>query len=291
MMKVYIAVLAFVALVSAIPIDKNGMFTVPMIGKVPQECVHRVPSGSHVVHTDEGISVQPPFGEAIFITSCNKQYGDQFLSKKNLKQYDGWLAYTGYESSTDLDYFLGYFDVPDAPQSTPEVLYLFTGLQNVNWIPVVDPPPSAFDIIQPVLQYPGDNGNYWSVKSWYVTLTSDVLYSDEIQVNTGDNIFGNMTKSGTETWFIGGSDGGQQTNLTVTRDLLATQPWAYNTAECYGCEGCSYEPTQPIHFTQLRLQYQGQQIVPSWTPYQSPNPQCHETATVVDPATVNISFQ
>ena len=36
-----------------------------------------------------------------------------------------------------------------------------------SWIPKVDPHPSqAFDIIQPVLQYPGDNGDYWSVKSW-----------------------------------------------------------------------------------------------------------------------------
>lgn len=33
----------------------------------------------------------------------------------------------------------------------------------------MDPEPSqAFDIIQPVLQYPGDSGNYWSVKSWCV---------------------------------------------------------------------------------------------------------------------------
>ena len=24
----------------------------------------------------------------------------------------------------------------------------------------------GFDILQPVLQYPGDAGNYWSVKSW-----------------------------------------------------------------------------------------------------------------------------
>lgn len=54
-----------------------------------------------------------------------------------------------------------------SPASTPDILYIFTGLQNIDWIPKVDPEPSAaFDIIQPVLQYPGDGGDYWSVKSW-----------------------------------------------------------------------------------------------------------------------------
>jgi hypothetical protein len=42
-----------------------------------------------------------------------------------------------------------------------QVLYLFTGLQNVDWIPIVDPTPEAFDIIQPVLQYPADSGYGW----------------------------------------------------------------------------------------------------------------------------------
>lgn len=39
-------------------------------------------------------------------------------------------------------------------------------------------------------QYPGDNGNYWSVKSWYVTLTAGASASDELPLNAGDLIFG-----------------------------------------------------------------------------------------------------
>lgn len=120
---------------------------------------------------------------------------------------------------------MGYFSVPDAPQQNPEVLYLFTGLQNIDWIPIVDPDPSGpFDIIQPVcfskfnlyficsfksffqvLQYPGDGGNYWSVKSWYVTLDSGVVVSDEIPVKVGDTIFGNMTRLSGNNWYIGGT--------------------------------------------------------------------------------------
>jgi hypothetical protein len=44
-------------------------------------------------------------------------------------------------------------------------------LQNIDWIPKVDPEPSDdvdFDIIQPVLQYPGTSisSTGWELKSW-----------------------------------------------------------------------------------------------------------------------------
>ena len=47
--------------------------------------------------------------------------------------YDGWLAYTAYNSSYGFSSFLGYFSVPDIPKSTPQIIYLFTGLQNKDW--------------------------------------------------------------------------------------------------------------------------------------------------------------
>jgi len=212
-------------------------------------------------------------------------------------EYDGWLAYTAYNYAAGVSSSLGYFSVPQAPQNDPQVLYLFTALQNVNWIPIIDPPPNVFDIIQPVLQYPGDYGNYWSVKSWYVTLNSGVLYSKEMQTTTGDNIYGvmNQSASNPETWYIAGTSqkSGATTSLTVSKPRLASQPWAYNTAECYGCAGgCSYEPTNDCYFTQLQLFGQrGAPITPTWTPYNSPNDACSETATVVNSQTVTISFQ
>ncbi len=66
------------------------------------------------------------------------------------------------------------------------------GGQNKDWIPKVDPETESvgFDIIQPVLQYPGDLGNYWSVKSWYVTTDSGAIESPERKCNPGDTIFG-----------------------------------------------------------------------------------------------------
>ena len=66
------------------------------------------------------------------------------------KSYNGWLAYAAYNSSSGFSYFWGNFTVPDFPDEKPEVLYLFTGLQNKDWIPLVDPKSESvgFDIIQ-----------------------------------------------------------------------------------------------------------------------------------------------
>jgi len=216
------------------------------------------------------------------------------LKKRAPFEYDGWLAYTTFRHASGINKFLGYFSVPNQPQNDPEVLYLFTGLQNVDWIPVVDPEPPVFDIIQPVLQYPGDAGDYWSVKSWYVTLNSGVINSREIQVSVGDNIFGNMTKTGSTTWYIGGTSGqtGQTTQITVNRERLAVQPWAYNTLECYGCSGgCSYEPTTPCQFTKLQVFDTSNHLLsPVWVPHISPNRFCHERAQVNSDTSVTINF-
>jgi hypothetical protein len=258
------------------------------VGLVHKDCLHRVPSGTHIADSEDGaVITDGRTGEVRRLSPCGR------TPIRPPGQYDGWLAYVTSQADVDYDTFLGIFSVPNAPADDPEVLYLFTALQNVDWIPLVDPNPGPFDIIQPVLQYPGDNGDYWSVKSWYVTLTNDVVASDEIQVSTGDEIFGNMTKTATNTFYIGGTDTQSQQNtyLSITRDLLATQPWAYCTAECYGCGGCSYEPTNAIDFTKLQLFYKGQQLTPKWVPSVSPNPMCNEKATVNDATSVTITFQ
>lgn len=56
---------------------------------------------------------------------------------------------------------------------------------------------------------------------------------------------------------------------------MQVQPWAYNTAECYGCDygGCATEPKNPIKFTKLALYAAGKQVTPSWVVHRSPNPQ------------------
>lgn len=169
------------------------------------------------------------------------------------------------------------------------------GLQNINWIPKVDPEPTTdFDIIQPVLQYPGDFGAYWSVKSWYVTLNDGALASAEVEVSAGDNIFGNMTRTGPSSWDIisVSSSTLKSTTQTAKNSRLVDQPWAYNTLECYGCSGCSTFPTKPSVFTKLELTSGGSSVKPNWaiTPRTPADPQCHEKASVATNGDVTISF-
>jgi len=248
-------------------------------------CIHEIPSGARIEDSKEATKVI--FNNVVTVLPpCE-------VPLTAPQAYDGWLEYTSFNYSKGIDSFLGYFTVPQKPQSTPQVLYIFTGLQNVDWIPVVDPEPAVFDIIQPVLQYPGDRGNYWSIKSWYVTLKAGVVVSKEIEVQVGDNIFGNMTRTGPTSWYIGGTSeqNKQTTEITVDKAPLRLQPWAYNTIEGYGVNGCSYEPTGSCHFSKLQLFSQGQQVTPTWTTHISPNPKCHEKPTVESADAVSFSFQ
>jgi len=280
--------------------------TVPTpMGRMPRECVHHVESGSKIIDNENHTVVISPSGIKSLILPCPYQIHSIIANEKVKRhskphapmQYDGWLAYTSFRTpdKSTFDTFLGYFSVPNNPSNTPEVLYIFTGLQNDDWVPLVDPQPQVFDIIQPVLQYPSDNGYGWSVKSWYVTLNSGVLVSSEILVSSGDNIYGNMTRLAQTEWYIGGtsSNSGQTASLSVNRQRLLNQPWSFNTIECYGCQDCSYLPTNTCQFSKLSLTYRnGQPIAPSWTPYTSPNPVCGGThANVQGPSAVSFTFQ
>lgn len=179
---------------------------------------------------------------------------------------------------------------------------MFPGLQNIDWIPKVDPEPTEanpFDIIQPVLQYPGDGflSRSWAVKSWYVTVNAGALYSSPINVDAGDAIICNMTRTGPTSWFIGSKvkSTGQETNQKANNERLKVQPWAYNTLECYGCSGCNTYPQQPVEFSNLQL-FKGAKDVTSEVQWvANPKPQkgqmCNEATSITGPDRVSISFQ
>jgi len=315
LVAIILTILGFVQLetISGLPVRiiNGNSYVLAPIGLVPIQCVTELPeNGAHVRPSEEDENqmivdiYSPEYPDQIIdsykIPPCTEKFPvseEELYAQSNKaafpSDYDGWLAYTSYDNSgVSLDSFLGNFSVPDTPASTPAVLYVFTGLQNVNWIPKVDPIPIVFDIIQPVLQYPGDLGNYWSVKSWYVTVRSGVQVTKELKLNVGDTVFGNMTRTGPQSWFIGSQsvETKKSVGLTTTHKTLASQPWAYTTVECYGCEGCGTEPTQSIDFTEMILT-QGSQIVsPNWTAFQSPNPICDTTANIMSPETVTFTF-
>jgi hypothetical protein len=280
---------------------------VPGVGRVRADCVSLdIPHGTHierrgashdVLHFPDGTSrVQPSCvtntadpRPLIQVRTAN----DDFLPAN----YDGWEQYAAWQHDPTLTSFLGNFSVPDLPAAAPEVLYIFTGLQNINWIPKVDPiPTEAFDIIQPVLQYPGTSTKDWAIRSWYVTLKGQSYASTPVSIQPGDVIFGNMTMIANASWIIvsQSTQTGKATSLHASGTKVVTQPWAYVTIECYGCNGCSTYPTQPSAFTAMTFTDENfGPIAANWTANPQPDPklQCHEKTDIISPAAVTFSFQ
>jgi len=224
---------------------------------------------------------------------------------------DGWLQYTAInitasgapDASTGFDAFTNVMSVPDVPRRPAQVLYFFPGLQNIDWIPKVDPEPSDdidFDIIQPVLQYPGTSlSGGWELKSWYVTLNAGALYSSGLSgIQPGDAILCNMTRTGPSSWVIIGSlksDPSKKQTQKASNSRLALQPWAYNTLECYGCSGCETYPTQPITFTDNKLFQNGVLLPVNGSEWKSnPKPakklMCKESTAIAENGDTTISF-
>jgi hypothetical protein len=167
------ATLAVVMLASAAIASASSSTTQPEYmpfthGYVLKHCHHTVRSGSNIAIQPDGTAVvtHEKYTTKV-LPKCDTNNGEwpMFVSElpsatKNSTSnvaglpadYRGWLAYTqGERHNVSYNTFLGNFSVPDAPAEAPQVLYLFTGLQNINWIPKVMPEPSTpFDIIQPV---------------------------------------------------------------------------------------------------------------------------------------------
>jgi len=274
-------------------------------GYMRSDCVHEVPNGAKLSRHTETNALLVHDKDNQFIRqlpSCDLSKGPLYRFTKSLdlpSDYDGWTAYTAYKIAGSFDAFLGNFSVPDAPENVPDMFFLFTGLQNIDWIPKVDPEPSSgFDIIQPVLQYPADAGEVFSVKSWYVTTDVGTVFSSEIVVDSGDVIFGNMTRTGPTSWYIGSTvvSSGQTTELNVDHTRLTNQPWAYNTLEMYGAQDCSTYPTQPVLFSELAL-YIGAKQIPANKVQWKINPKnaqtkfCKEVPVVNKDGTVTIRFK
>eukprot|EP00658_Telonema_sp_P-2_P065773 TRINITY_DN54951_c0_g1_i1.p1 TRINITY_DN54951_c0_g1~~TRINITY_DN54951_c0_g1_i1.p1 ORF type:complete len:319 (+),score=98.32 TRINITY_DN54951_c0_g1_i1:54-1010(+) len=281
------------------------------VGFMLSHCVHQVPERSSSLRMPDGSHhVTPPDGlEPFTLPPCNTSLFGAELPMLLPADYDGWLAYTalntsrvGLVSGSGFDRFTNTMSVPDLPESRPDILYLFPGLQNQDWIPKHDPESqgAGFDIIQPVLQYPGGFlSQGWSLKSWYVTLDAGALHTTGINgIQPGDAVLCNMSKAGEDSWSISGSlksDPKKVTTQTAQKSRLSVQPWAYNTVECYGCNGCSTYPKNPVVFTENALWQDGVVVESGDKWVVDPKPaaklECKEAVTVHPNGDTVMSFQ
>jgi len=143
---------------------------------------------------------------------------------------------------------------------------------------------------------PSCRSNSWSVKSWYVTVNNGAYYSPDMKVSVGDNIFGNMTRLGPQQWLVDSVSHltGNHTTIHPSSPRLASQPWAYNTVECYGCNGCSTYPKYPCLFRHLALECTGEGACPAqWVanPKDDKPKQCKEQVVIESSEKVVFYFQ
>jgi len=273
-------------------------------------CVHEVQSGT-LIEEDTvlgGLIITEPNKLPLTIPKCVrperhvKPFQVPHSTNVEVAGMNGWQAWTAFNNANNatFDAFLGYFDTPSAPSNFPltGILYTFTGLQNDNWVPDFTPTnaPPTFNIIQPVLQYGAGSENggglYWGLASWYVTVDAGALYSETIKIQPGTNIFGNMTRTGSRSWFIAGvTPNGQSTNITVTHSRLAQQPWAYNTLEVYNLPNCNNLPSKSVqNYTKLQLFAGGKQVPASWTTLNSKTNMCNTKMRVNTANNVTLFF-
>jgi len=116
-----------------------------------------------------------------------------------------------------------------------------------------------------------------------------------MQVNAGDNIYGNMSRINETAWFIGSTDvtQNQGTYISVDDPRLSTQAWAYCTLEVYGIQDCDtdFPPVNsPLKFTNLKLIADKQVVVPQWQALDNGADHCGAVATFPNPSTVTITF-
>ena len=127
-------------------------------------------------------------------------------------------------------------------------------------------------------------------------MDAGAVHSKLIQVKSGDIIFGNMTKTGSDSWFINGVDleTNENATLSITRAILKTQPWVYVTLEVYDVTSCEQYPPSgtEMPYTNLVLYESGNEKPISWTvgtDGQSP-PVCDAKIAVKDASDVTITF-
>jgi len=245
----------------------------------------------------------------VFFPPCDHQpiFTQSRMSASSPNQFDaeGWQVYAAFNNywNKSFDSFLGFWNVPDAPAYWPfngtdqHVIYLFTGLQSDNWIPFNPVVPVLFDIIQPVLQYgysdPNGGGAFWGLASWFVTLDGSTLWSDLEHVQEGDKIFGNMTRTGFNSWYIGATvlNSVAETSLTISDVRLISQPWAYVVLEVYAVYQCNEFPTESVVFDGLMLFEGKKHVKPWWQLYRGQTPQvCTENIVRNSTEVITINF-
>lgn len=177
--------------------------------------------------------------------------------------YNGYLQLVSATLSSGTNELTAYMTVPAAPTSqVGQTLYFFPGLEDAN---------NTVSILQPVLGWNGYSDNGWTIASWNCCKSGTTYVGNNVTVQTGDVIYGEMINKGGQKWTILAID---ETNTSLPSATLNTNgynqtfDWVFAGAlETYGVSACDQFPaTGPILFAAVEP-YVGGKVVsnPNWT--------------------------
>lgn len=118
-----------------------GMFQPLQAGWVLSHCIYTDAKDMKQKCTPKVNSANPVLRSSSDYSSRGKQVTpvNAHRDRRQLPaDYNGWLQYTAINTTDSFETFTGIMSVPDLPKEEPQILYLFPGLQNIDWIPKVD---------------------------------------------------------------------------------------------------------------------------------------------------------
>jgi hypothetical protein len=157
--------------------------------------------------------------------------------------YDGYIVYYTYEGSLPAGTSLStQWTVPLAPIDTAD--------QDIAFFNDIVTSAGGGNILQPVLDYNGEDANHWAIESENCCISGNDVQSTIVPVNAGDVILGTVTGTGCDStgvcqaWTITTTDmtTGKSTTNNTTAPMGVPNGVSPGSLETYGVTACDMFP-------------------------------------------------
>ncbi|KAL4442875.1 hypothetical protein ABPG74_010764 [Tetrahymena malaccensis] len=247
-------------------------------GLMLRECVHNVPSGTHIQESEDG---------SIFLTNDEKNFAKRVQKSEKCQKADPtkkpeqWIDNNGWDlpANKSLSKFEAYYYVPNTPRTTHDQwLYYFIGSQNN------DGSGPQLSIIQPVLSY----YKGWYFQSWNCCPDGQAINSPSIfNITPHDQVYGSVQVNKTSVNILSQNKFGEQSSLTIDRNGR-NFTWIDATLEIYDISNCTDYPKGRMTFSQMNVTLNNEMsAIPQWKDYTGPS-ECNGKMVVEDPQTISI---
>lgn len=243
---------------------------------VHEDCMHTVPSGTHVEELNNTFVFTHPDGTTRSVPTCENP--DAPVGHLGVGHGNAWKTWAQFKApnSRSVTRLSNTWTVPPAPTvQSNQILYYWNGVEDGGNA-------GGTGVLQPVLEWRA--GSHWGIKSWYVGAGGTVT-SDLVATPSGSVIHGSMEHNGDGTWTVSGfAEGGQPATLSYTRQSL-TFTYAYEVLEAYtvGSTCSMYPPDGGLVFTSTKVAFDGQDVADddvNWEAFSCPSgPGCVGSAS------------